>query len=390
MAHGLDGALEKPDWPPIQLAEVDRLLRRYPEATEATEVLSHSPRPFSAASVIATRHGKVFVKRHHVSVRSEEGLTEEHRFMSHLAINWPQKPPLVLPPLSDEEGKTAVTLGEWTWEVHPVARGTDVYEQALSWTPFQHSSHAFAAGRALAQLHAASMRFDAPARTGQQLVTSFSIFAGPISTDPTVQMQDYLAIRPNLKTYAERRHWQDSFDSLFMPLYSKLHPWLAQIPQLWTHNDFHASNLMWSAGSEAAEVTGIIDFGLADRTNAVHDIATAIERNVIEWLRIDEPAAQLIHLDHLDALLDGYESVRPLTPAEAQALPAMLPLVHCEFALSETDYFLSILHDEDKAYLAYEGYFLAHTQWFASPQGRAILEHLQRRADQSGLSEVRQ
>ena len=40
---------------------------------------------------------------------------------------------------------------------------------------------------------------------------------------------------------------------------------------LWTHNDLHASNLLWSAGGDNAQAAAIIDFGLADRTNAVHD-----------------------------------------------------------------------------------------------------------------------
>jgi hypothetical protein len=68
---------------------------------------------------------------------------------------------------------------------------------------------------------------------------------------------------------------------------------------------------------------------------------------------------------------------------EAQALVELLPLVHCEFALSETDYFLSVLHSEQKAALAYEGYFVAHTRWFESSQGLGLLAHLQRWADKA-------
>jgi Ser/Thr protein kinase RdoA (MazF antagonist) len=110
----------------------------------------------------------------------------------------------------------------------------------------------------------------------------------------------------------------------------------------------------------------------------VHDLATAIERNIVEWLRMDEHDADIVHLDHLDALLAGYEELRPLSYEEAWALVTMLPLAHCEFALSETDYFLSILHSPEKAYLAYEGYFLAHAQWFQEGQGRRLLEQLER------------
>ena len=52
---------------------------------------------------------------------------------------------------------------------------------------------------------------------------------------------------------------------------------------LWTHNDWHASNLLWSSREPHAEVASILDFGLSDRTSAVYDLATAIERNTIPW-----------------------------------------------------------------------------------------------------------
>ena len=66
----------------------------------------------------------------------------------------------------------------------------------------------------------------------------------------------------------------------------QLLPLLPALPPLWTHNDLHASNLLWSDASDDAQATAIIDFGLADRTNAVHDLAHAIERNIVEWLAL--------------------------------------------------------------------------------------------------------
>ena len=394
-AHGLEGRLEDPDWPPLTLAEVDGLLRRFPQAGGAERLLSFSPRPFSAASVVASPRGKVVVKRHHRSVRDREGLLEEHRLIAHLAgefgdgrLDRAGSGGLVQRVLADSDGETAVTDGEWTYEVHPPARGLDVYEQALSWTPFLSSGHARAAGRALARLHRAARSYEAPARKTQQLVSSFTIFAGDDSGEsgpgsgPVERMESYLELRPLLREYVERRDWGSSFDNLLMPLYGKLRPWLRYLEPLWTHNDFHASNLTWSSDGEDAEVMGIIDFGLADRTNAVHDLATAIERNGIEWLRIGETGADWMHFDQIKALLAGYEEFSPLSDEEAQGLVAMLPLVHCEFALSETDYFLSVLDSEEKAYLAYEGYFLAHAQWFRSAPGQRLLDHLHRWAEE--------
>ena len=76
-----------------------------------------------------------------------------------------------------------------------------------------------------------------------------------------------------------------------------------------------------TAGDDA-QATAIIDFGLADRTNAVHDLAHAIERNIVEWLvLVDDPAHPddvPVHLDHLTALLEGYESVRPLSAGRSR------------------------------------------------------------------------
>jgi Ser/Thr protein kinase RdoA (MazF antagonist) len=377
-AHGMQGSMVEPDWPRLTLAELDRLLRGYPQIGGALELLSFSPRPFSAGSVVATPIGSVFVKRHHRSVRDREGLLEEHRFIEHLHAASPEGESLVQPVLANSDGETVVIDGDWSYEVHTLARGVDVYEQALSWTPFLSNDHARSAGRALAKFHSAAKSYPAPARSPRQLVTSFSIFA---SDDPLARTHEYLALRPNLQEYAELRDWRSDFEKLLMPYYRELQPYLANLSPLWTHNDLHASNLMWSNAGTNAEATGIIDFGLSDRTNAVHDLATAIERNIVEWLRMDDTNTDLIHFDHLDELLAGYEELSPLSHEEARALVAMLPIVHCEFALSETDYFLTILHSEEKAFLAYEGYFVAHARWFGSKQGLKLLAHLERWAE---------
>jgi len=397
-AHGLTGSPVEADWPALTLAEVDGLLRGYPQAGGAVRVVSVSPRPFSAASVVETPRGRVFVKRHASVVRDGDGLMEEHRLLEYLA----GRTSLVKAALKDRDGRSAVGIGDWTYEVHPVAEGVDVYEEALSWTPFLHAGHARAAGRALAELHQAAEGYGAPRRKVQQLVSSFTIFGGELAggagldrlpAGPVARMERYLDARPLLRAYAEKRAWRRSIEELLLPFYEKLRPWLGGLAPLWTQNDLHASNLIWmEPGSDAAaeacvRSVSVIDFGLADRTTAVHDVATALERNVVEWLRIGEPdEAGLVHFDHVDALLEGYEDVRGMSPEERQALVTLLPLVHCEFALSETDYFLSVLLSEEKARLGYEGYFLGHAEWFLSEAGRGLLDHLQRWADGKAVS----
>jgi Ser/Thr protein kinase RdoA (MazF antagonist) len=197
-------------------------------------------------------------------------------------------------------------------------------------------------------------------------------------------MARYLGARPSLARHAAVRVCAAQALNLLTPFHAELAPLFPALTPLWTHNDLHASNLFWSDGSPDARATAIIDFGLADRTNAVHDLAHAIERNIVEWLTlVNDPAHPddvPTHLDHLDALLDGYESIRPLPVEEAAALAPMTALCHAEFALSEADYFLGVLRDEEKAVAAYDGWLIGHAQWFLSDAGRQLLDALRRRA----------
>jgi len=369
-AHGLEGNLVEPDWPALKLDELNGLLRRFPNAQKAERILSFSPRPFSAASVVETPLGNVFVKRHHRAVRDRDSLLEEHRWLDYLS----RRDTLVKRPLADLSGETAVEIGDWTYEVHPVGDGLDLYESAQSWTPFTGVGHAKSAGRALARLHAASAGYDAPARKARTLVTSFRVFS---CHDPWPELARYVAERPELQAYLMKRDWLTETRETFLPLHDRLRPFLPVFQPLWTHNDFHASNLFWTDGSPDAEVTDIIDVGLADRTNALHDIATAIERNGVEWLEIHDASRNPSHPEQISALLSGYEELRPLSRDEAQGVVALLPVVHAEFALSEADYFLRVLRSEEKADLAYSGYSLGHARWFSSDPGKRLLNQLQ-------------
>jgi Ser/Thr protein kinase RdoA (MazF antagonist) len=374
-AHGMDGTLVAPDWAPLKIQEVRALLRKFPECDEPIEILSLSPRPFSAASVVSANGRRVFVKRHHRDVRDREGLLEEHRFLEHL---WPHGAdvPRVLAATS---GETAIELGEWTYEVHEPPAGIDLYEEAISWTPFRSAGHAGAAGKALARLHKSAQGFADPARKPRPLVASFTIFA---AQDAGAEMNRYVKARPALHDYFQGSPTCDEALELLAAFHAELLPLLPSLAPLWTHNDLHASNLFWSDATDHAQATAIIDFGLADRTNAVHDLAQTIERNIVEWLTlVNDPArpdAVEIHFDHLQALLEGYEQVRPLSAEEAAALAPMTALCHAEFALSETDYFLSVLHSEEKAPMAAEGWLVGHARWFHSAAGRQLLNALRR------------
>jgi Ser/Thr protein kinase RdoA (MazF antagonist) len=382
----MDGSLVECDWPPITLTELTTLLARLPGCGQPQSILSVSPRPFSSACVVETSTGSFFVKRHPRSVRTVEGLEQEHRFMAHLRAHGAPVPHVYC----SEDGHTAHAQGEWTCEVHEVPQGVDAYQQAISWTPFQSAAHAHSAGAMLARLHLAAEGYSAPARSLQPLVASFSIFS---SADSAQALENYLTARPALAHHAQvRRCTREALD-LLAPFAAELQPLLPALQPLWTHNDLHASNLLWSSAALDAQAVAAIDFGLADRTNAVHDLAHAIERNIVEWLTlVNDPAhpeAVTIHFEHLEALLAGYESVRPLCSEEAAALAPMLALCHAEFALTEADYFLGPLHNEERAPSAYDAYLVGHAQWFRGA-GSSLIEAIRAWAAKHTFAEATQ
>jgi Ser/Thr protein kinase RdoA (MazF antagonist) len=378
LAHGLDGSLVEPDWHPLTLFEIRSVLQHFPSAGEPHAILSTSPRPLSAAAVIETAQGPIFIKRHSRAVRDCSGVAEEHRFMHHLRANGISLPSV----FATTSGLTALESGDWTYEVHDLPPGIDLYEDAISWTPFRSTEHARSAGQFLARMHLAAQSFTAPSRKIQPLVAGFTIFASP---DPSSALVQYLAAHHSITHDPQTRRDSRQALNLLAPFHAELRQLLASLAPLWTHNDLHASNLFWSDATANAHATSVIDFGLADRTNAIHDLAHAIERNIVEWLALmNDPAAGdrvPVHLDHLWALLEGYEQIRPLTSAESAALAPMLALRHAEFALSEADYFLGILHSRSKARVATHDYLLGHAQWFAGPGQHKLLDPIRHWAE---------
>ncbi len=371
LVHGMGTAMEAPTWPAVTADEADAAIARFPAAGRLTGLHWHSPRPFSAATLAHTTQGVFLVKRHHRSVRTVEGLAEEHAFIAHLAGQGVSVPEV----MATADGATAVASGAWSYELHRAALGADLYRDSLSWTPFASHAHAHAAGVALANLHAAACSFTAPARRPQPLVASFTILP---AADPIAAVEAYGAGRPALAAFLARRPWRRELARLFEVQGQGLTTLLAEQTPLWTHNDWHPSNLLWA---KDGSVRTVFDFGLADRTCAVHDIATAIERTGVRWLDLGQGTDDIADPDAALALLAGYATVAPLGRAAIAAVVRLLPLVHLEFALSEIDYFTAVVEDSSSAALAWDGYLIGHAAWFSSDPGRSFL-----RAIEAGVS----
>lgn len=363
--HGLAGDSATPDWPPLTAADVAALLRGYPQLGPPHRIVWHSPRPLSAACLVETAAGVVFVKRHHRSVRSVATLGEEHRFMAHL-----REAGVPVPQVLAANGQTATARDGWVYEVHACAAGLDLYREAVSWSPLAERAHAHAAGVMLATLHQAASSYHAPQRHTHLLVARAELIVSP---DPVGTLRAQLLQRPGLADYLRGRDWECELADLLAPWHAAVQPRLAQQTPLWTHNDWHGSNLCWSGTGADARISAVFDFGLASRTFALFDLATAIERNAIAWLELERGEAAA-HADIAHALIAGYRRKRPLEAAEIVLLADLLPLVHVDFALSEVEYFHAVTRSRVNAETAYDTFLRGHAAWFATPPGQALLE----------------
>ncbi|KAA0070813.1 phosphotransferase [Rhodanobacter sp. T12-5] len=366
LTHGLAGDEIPADWPPLTAGEVDTLLRNYPALGAPVRIEWHSPRPLSAACLVETTTDIVFVKRHHRSVRSTATLGEEHRFIAHLRGNGMPIPAV----LNDSRGQTAVALGDWTYEVHERAAGIDLYREAISWSPLPNVDHAHSTGRLLAMLHDASEGYDADQRDTHILVARSELICSP---DPIAALRSQLHARPGLADYLQDRDWTSELAEALASWHAAAQPRLARQPRLWTHGDWHVSNLCWSDDGANARITAVLDFGLAAANFALFDLATAIERNAIAWLALDS-GTDAAHPDIARALIEGYRRQRPLDAADIHLLADLLPLVHVDFALSEVEYFNAITHSRTSANVAYDTFLRGHAAWFGTPPGRALLQ----------------
>jgi Ser/Thr protein kinase RdoA (MazF antagonist) len=365
-SHGWNDDDATPDWPPLETAEVEALLSGFAALRGPSRILWRSPRPFSAAARVLTPAGERFVKRHHRRVRTPAALAEEHAFIAHLRAQGLPVPEVV----ADDAGRTAIERGDWTYEVHATAGGVDLYQDTPSWTPLAQPTHARNAGRMLARLHRAAAGFAAPSRSTAMLVARDDVLR---ATDLVQAIDAQRAQRPALAAYfAERRDWRADLAPL-AARHRQLQPRIAALPRLWTHGDWHASNLFWTGADDRAEVATILDFGLCAPTFALYDLATAIERNAIAWLHLYADT-QVAFPDTARALMAGYAELLPLAPALRETLAALLPLVHVDFALSEVDYFLGVLNAPAQADLAWDGFLLGHAAWFETAPGRALLD----------------
>ena len=351
--------LVAPDFPPLTTGEVKSVLGESGQCGGSAEIEWRSRRPLSAAARVRCDDGRrVVVKRMPATLRDLPALASEHAFMAHVRDRGIPVPHV-----------RAVARDGFSYEIQELGVGEDRYRDEFSWSPYHSVAEAAAGGAMLARLHLASSGFDAPVRAPRPLLAA-------LCTDPVETIENYAAARPPVGRFLAQQDWRRAWAPLAArgPV-SDLGERVDALPALWTHDDWHPTNLLWSG----TEITAVLDFGLANRTVAVFDIATAVERFALDWLA---PAGTgvVVHTDQLSAFLRGYCAIRPLDARERDVLPELFPLVHIAYELSEIDYFLTIPPSRRvrDARIAYRNYFLGRSEWAASAEGKAFTTTLRR------------
>jgi len=207
-------------------------------------------------------------------------------------------------------------------EVHEVADGLDRYRDAVSWTPYTSLGHARAAGAALARLHVAADRF----RCGPLSCRAHQRCELIVAADRSRSSNGWPAGARGWRPTWTAGAWPDDLTRHVLPAIWRAAPLLAGLPRS-GHGDWHPSNLTWTSAGPDAVMAGCSTSGWPTGPSPCTTWPPP-------WSGLPCPGFDLIDLgraeadlDAIDALLDGYESVRPLTPAEAAALPEVFPVV---------------------------------------------------------------
>ncbi len=374
LGHGMGIALEEKDWQYLIVRDIEHLQKYYQALSGDFSILWNSPRPFSSAALIQVAQQTFFVKRSHRSFRSAQDLMQEHLFIAHLAKKGVHVPQV----LTAQTGMTAVEIGDWSYEIHLHSSAIDLYVNTPSWKPFFYAEHALQAGKMLAKLHLAAKDYDVVVgRTARYLFSNQDLLE---SGDIIQTLDDRIKNSIALTQYFLDKKMDSTVLNQLKQVHKKIVDALRQFPKIWTHNDFHASNLLWHSDTKHAEVASVIDFGLCDRTSIAYDVAVAIERNFIDWLGLTESSEIVIDYAGLAKFLQGYAAESD-DLEQLKIVPELLKIVHVDFAFSELEYFIAITQNQQHADAAYYDWLLGHTKWFCSPQGIVFSDKLKSMMD---------
>lgn len=275
---------------------------------------------------LTTDSGRYFLRVN--EGKAEVDVAWESRLVAALA----EKGVTTLAPLVARDNRPYAPLHAATtkWvSVFPWRAGNHLAADAV--TP----AHAHTFGAALAELHRAGLELPASWRRGSiydhdHLVTRYGRFAridDPVLAHAKHVLADELAIA---RAAAPIRR-------------AATHGII--------HGDLFRDNVLW----DGDRITAILDFEQASGGSLAYDVAVCIN----DWCWTGEPRIDLAH-----ALIAGYQSVRPLTAADRDALPIEIRAAATRFTITRiTDVYLARVSNPDKDFRA----FLARVEAWRGP-----------------------
>lgn len=199
-----------------------------------------------------------------------------------------------------------------------------------------------AVGQALAQMHHAAADF-APTRANGMSVDEWQRLASACGAEGLA------AISPDLGRIVEQH------------LPRLVAAWPHDLPRSVIHADLFPDNVLMLGD----QVTGLIDFYFACNDMAAYDVA------VTHAAWCFDAAGTGFRADLSTALLEGYEAVRPLSPAERAALPILAQGAAMRFTMSRAFDWLNTPADalvtkkDPLAFARRLEFYVAHPEVFA-------------------------
>jgi hypothetical protein len=320
LVHGMGTGLEAPSWPAIAHDEAQAVLAMFPEAGRLIR-WTGIPRARFPAALAQTDRGRCSSSATIAVCAVSRGWRANMPLSRICARAVP-----VVDVLATRDGASALPGRLGLGSASQGARA-----RSLSRSPVVDAvpvARPCPCGRgALARLHLAAQGFVAPARPALPLVTSLSILT---AADPPPR-GGLCRGAPGWRTI-----WPDATGAMNLP------PCSMDLRSIGWRRIWHANRAVDAQRLAPVEpfvdgggdVASVLDFGLSDRTCALHDLATALERCAVRWLDLTPdremwPNRMPRGRCWLGIMRCGLE-------LEDRALLArLLPLVHVEFAMSE-------------------------------------------------------
>jgi Ser/Thr protein kinase RdoA (MazF antagonist) len=354
------------DFPSISAETLQQALPAYPDLGEWRRIVRNGLSVNTPACLFETSTGQWFAKLEPLDQRSVETLRQEHVLVRHAAAKGYPVPSV----LATREGDTFWLEGGDALVVSGLAVGEDRFRDVPVFAPFRLLEEVEEAGRCLARLHLAWSDLALPdprpwsGMTAQCRLVEMTVAADVV--DAWAEAHPVLVDRLQGDDRAR-------FIRYLTPRLIILSQTSSRWPTGAIHGDFIKRNLFW----QGERISAVIDFGLWNIGPWLLDLAFAMLPCGFDWPSL-LAGGKGVRPTHLQAMLRAYNCLRPLTTAEAQALPVLMEVARLEFYLGIVAGHLMAgrVEDAERFWDLLNGvmaWFTQHPDWSAPLRQRAAL-----------------